>query len=117
NAQKGLTDLRIFHQVNVRVEETDVKDQYDVVAEVIEMKHYEMVYGIRYDTEKGIGGEIQLADLSLFGTGNGLSFYTRVSQDNQLFRTVFHSPIISGINWKTLVSASYENGELFLSET
>ena len=117
NAQRGLTDLHIFHQVNVRVEETDVQDQYDVVAEVIEMKHYELTYGFRYDTEKGIGGEIQLADLSLFGTGNGLSFYTRVSSDNQLFRTVFHSPIISGIKWKTLVSASYENGELILRET
>jgi len=117
NAQKGLSDLRIFHQVSVRVEETDVADQYDVVAEVIEMKHYELVYGLRYDTEKGIGGEIQLADLSLFGTGNGLSFYTRVNRDNQLFRTVFHSPIISGINWKTLVSASFENGELILRET
>src|SRR5262249_30790721 len=74
-------------------------------------------YGLRYDTEKGPGGEVQIADLSLFGTGKGLSLYTRVNKSNQLFRSVFHSPTLSGLKWKTLMSASYENGELTLQDT
>ncbi len=117
NAQKNLYDLRIFHQATVQAKETSIPNQYDVDVDVTEMKHYEFVYGIRYDTEKGIGVETQLSDLSLFGTAESLSLYARANRANQLFRTVFHSPTLSGLKWKTLLSASYETGELLLRET
>ncbi|HJZ11463.1 MAG TPA: BamA/TamA family outer membrane protein, partial [Acidobacteriota bacterium] len=116
NAQKNLTDLRIFHQATVRAEESDTPDLYNIIVEVMERRHYELTYGGRYDTDRDAGAEVQLTDLNLFGTGQSLSFYTRVDQRDQLYRVVYHSPTLSGLRWKTLISTSYENGELLLLE-
>ncbi len=117
SAQKSLTDLRIFHQVNVEAEETNVSDEYNVVVNVSEIKRYELTYGLRYDTEKSIGGEAQLSNISLFGKGQSLSLYTRINRENQLYQTTYHSPTRAGLKWKTLISTSYESGKLFLRET
>ena len=114
NAQKNLTDLRIFHQATVRAEESDTPDHYDVIVEVMERNHYELTYGGRYDTERNAGAEVQLTDLNLFGTGQSMSVYTRYDQRAQLYRLVYHSPTLSGLRWKTLISTSFENGELLL---
>jgi outer membrane protein assembly complex protein YaeT len=115
-AQKNLSDLRLFHQVKVEAQPTDVKDRYDVVVDVVEMKHYELAYGIRYDTETNLGGEVQLQDLNLFGTGQSISFYTKIDSKNKLYRTVFHTPtidsILPGLKWKTLLTASYSKEEI-----
>ena len=116
-AQKRLTALRIFHYVRLEAVETDVPDHYNIEVEVLERERYELTYGLRYDTEKGIGGEGQIADLNLFGEGKGLSLYTRINVDNQVFRGVYHSPTKAGLQWTTLASLSYENGELLLRET
>lgn len=129
-AQKNLSDLRIFHQVKVEPRETDVKDLYDVDIEVVEMKRYELAYGIRYDTETNLGGEVQVQDLNLFGRAHGVSLYTKIDSKNELFRAVYHSPvmdsILPGLRWKTLLSGSYareeltpveENGFPFLDKT
>ncbi|MCI0415254.1 translocation/assembly module TamB domain-containing protein [bacterium] len=116
NAQKNLTDLRIFHQVTVRPQSTDTPDRYRVVVDVIERNHYELTYGFRYDTETDLGGEVQLTDLNLFGSGQSISFYTRIHQKDQLYRIVYHSPTLSGLRWKTLISTSYESGDLLLLE-
>ncbi|MGH9857538.1 MAG: POTRA domain-containing protein, partial [Acidobacteriota bacterium] len=117
NAQKNLTDLRIFHQVTVRAVPTpEDPNRYAVVADLIERNHYELIYGIRYDTETDIGGEIQLTDLNLLGTGQTVSLYTRIHQQDQLYRILYHSPTLSGLRWKTLISASYERGNLLLLE-
>lgn len=117
NAQKNLYDLRIFYQATVQAKESDVPNQYDVNVELVEMRHYELTYGLRYDTEQQFGGEVQIADLNLFGTGQGLSAYTRLFRSNQLYRMVYHSPTLAGLQWKNLVTASYENGDLLLRET
>ena len=116
NAQKNLTDLRIFHQVTLRDEPTDDPNRYRVVADVIERNHYEMTYGFRYDTETDLGGEIQLTDINLFGTGQSISLYTRIHQQDQLYRLLYHSPTLAGLRWKTLISTSYERGNLLLLE-
>ena len=115
-AQKNLYDLRIFNQVTVQANETQIPNQYDVAVDVAEIQHYELTYGLRYDTEKGIGGELQLADLNLFGSGNGISAYGRVNRSNQLYRTVYHTPTLAGLKWKTLITGSYETGDLTLRE-
>src|SRR5262249_1008695 len=114
NAQKNLYDLRIFNQATVQAKESETPNQYDINVELIEMRHYEFTYGLRYDTEQQFGGEAQLADLNLFGTGHGLSAYTRLFRSNQLYRIVYHSPTLAGLQWKTLVTGSYENGNLLL---
>lgn len=115
DAQKALSDLRIFHQVKVEPHETETKDLYDVDIEVVEMKRYEVLYGIRYDTETNLGGEVQIQDLNLFGRAHGLSLYTKVDSKNELVRAVYHSPIMDsilpGLKWKTLLTGSYEREE------
>lgn len=117
NAQKNLTDLRIFHQVSILTVPTPVDpNRYIIVADVIERNRYELIYGFRYDTETDVGGEVQLTDLNLFGTGQSISFYTRVHQQDQLYRILYHSPTLSGLRWKTLISTSYERGNLLLLE-
>ncbi len=116
-AQRRLNALRIFHHVRVQAVETETPDQYEIGVDVMERERFEFTYGFRYDTEKGIGGEGQIADLNLFGEGKGLSLYTRINVDNQLFRGVYHSPTKAGLQWTTLGSISYETGELQLRET
>ncbi len=115
NAQKNLTDLRIFHQVTIRdIPTEEDPNRYRVVIEVIERNHYELTYGLRYDTETDLGGEVQITDLNLFGTGQSVSLYTRIHQQDQLYRLVYHSPTLSGLRWKTLISTSYERGNLLV---
>ena len=116
-AQKNLNDLRIFHSATVKAEETNTPDRYDVTVNVIEIRTYELQYGFRYDTDTSLGAEAQLTNLNLFGTAQQASFYTRISKNNQLYRTTYHSPTLAGLHWKNLVSASYENGDLFLRES
>ena len=113
--QKNLTDLRIFHQVTIRdiPSQTD-PGRYHILVDLIERNHYEFTYGFRYDTETDLGGEVQLTDLNLFGTGQSVSFYTRIHQQDQLYRILYHSPTLSGLRWKTLISTSYERGNLLL---
>jgi outer membrane protein assembly factor BamA len=115
-AQKNLSDMQVFHQINIRPEETAEPGQYRLVVDLVEARHYELSYGIRYDTDTHVGGEMQIEDLNLLGLGHSISAYARADSTDQLYRLVYDSPaldsILPGVSWKTLVSASFEREEL-----
>jgi outer membrane protein assembly complex protein YaeT len=114
-AHRNLSDLRIFHQVTVEATEMDETGRQVVTVKVIDRNHYEVRYGVRYDTEQDFGGDIQISDINLFGTGKNVSLYTRQSQRNREYGTTFHTPALDeDLQYKTLIVASYETGELLL---
>ena len=92
-ARKRLSDLGVFHQVSLETEETDQPGLYDVVVRVAENKKYEFQYGVRYNTEDHLGGEIRLTDFNFLGRAQNLSLYTQSSFDLPLFRIDYTLPV------------------------
>jgi outer membrane protein assembly complex protein YaeT len=97
-AQKRLSDLGIFQQTGLEIEETDVPGFYDVVIRVVESKKYEFQYGGRYNTDDKFGAELRFTDFNLFGRAQNLSLYGRSTLELPLFRVDYTLPV-TGSFW------------------
>jgi outer membrane protein insertion porin family len=97
-AKKRLSDLGIFQQTSLEIEETEKPGWYDVVVYVVENKKYEFQYGGRYNTDDKAGAEIRLSDFNFLGRAQNLSLYTRSTLDLPLFRVDYTMPV-TGSFW------------------
>ncbi len=121
-SQRNLYRTRNFQLVRVEAEEGEKPDLYDVTVDVTESRKYRATYGIRYNTETDLEGEIVLQDSRLFGMSQNISLFTRVNSIEQDFGITYSIPpiyrgLIRGLDWDVLVSARYEreDREGFLS--
>ncbi len=97
-ARKHLSDLGVFQQVSLETEETDTPGEYDVVVHVTENKRYEFQYGVRYNTDDKLGGEIRLTDFNFLGRARIVGDYIRSTLDAPLYRLDYTLPI-TGSFW------------------
>jgi outer membrane protein insertion porin family len=97
-ARKRISDLGVFQQVGLDIEETGEPGLYDVSIHVVENKKYEFQYGGRYNTDDQFGAEIRLSDYNLFGKAHNLNLYVRSTLELPLFRVDYTLPV-TGSFW------------------
>jgi outer membrane protein assembly complex protein YaeT len=108
-AQKRLYDLSIFQVVKISTEPTDGRPgEVDLIVDLVESKEYEFQYGPRYNSEGGIGAEVNLVDHNLFGIAHRGSFYGRYDGNQPLYRLDYFIPNHSGFWGNTLFSLFYK---------
>lgn len=105
-AQRRLYDLGIFQQVRVQTEETNQPEEVDLLVHVVEGKKYELQYGPRYNSDSGVGAEVNLVDHNLFGSAHRGSFYGRYDANQPLYRFDYFIPS-TGFWSNTLLSLFY----------
>lgn len=123
-SQRNLYRTRNFQLVKIEPEEGDTPGINDVTVEVTESRKYRTTYGLRYNTETDLEGEVVLQDSRVFGTSNNASLFTRLSSVDQAFGLNYSIPPISrglirGLDWDYLISARYEREDhpTFLDRT
>ncbi|MCI0448149.1 BamA/TamA family outer membrane protein, partial [bacterium] len=112
-SQKNLYRTRNFQLVKIEAEEGEKPGVNDVTVEVTESRKYRATYGVRYNTETDVEGEVVLQDSRLFGTSHNASLFTRINSLEQDFGVNYSIPPISkglirGLDWDILLSARYE---------
>ncbi|HEY7161145.1 MAG TPA: BamA/TamA family outer membrane protein, partial [Acidobacteriota bacterium] len=115
-SQRNLYRTRNFQLVNIEPEESETPGVNDVLVEVTESRKYRTTYGIRYNTETDVEGEVVLQDSRVFGTSHNFSLFTRLNSLEQDFGANYSIPPISkglirGLDWDYLISARYEREE------
>lgn len=116
-AQKRLYDLGVFQDVAMNTEPAQNPGEIDLIIHIVEGKKYELQYGPRYNTESGIGAEVNLIDQNFLGRAQRLSIYGRYDSNQPLYRLDYSIPRLSGFWSNTLASIFYqvleerENGE------
>ena len=115
-SQRNLYRTRNFQLVKIEPEESETPGINDVTVEVTESRKYRATYGVRYNTETDVEGEVVLQDSRLFGTSNSASLFARVNSLEQDFGFNYSIPPISkglirGLDWDILLSARYERQE------
>jgi outer membrane protein assembly complex protein YaeT len=112
-SQRNLYRTRNFQLVKIEAQEGEEPGINDVTVEVTESRKYRTTYGIRYNTETDIEGEVVLQDSRVFGTSHNASLFTRINSLEQDFGFNYSIPPISkglirGLDWDYLISARYE---------
>ncbi|HSE43443.1 MAG TPA: BamA/TamA family outer membrane protein, partial [Acidobacteriota bacterium] len=120
-SQRLLYKTHVFQQVRIEPEESDQANIYNVNVEVTESKKYRFTYGVRYDSENNVGGDIILEDTRLFGTAHSLSFFTRANSIEQTAGFTYTMPSIWGVTktgsayptgWDMLIQLRWEREDL-----
>ena len=106
-ARKRLYDLGVFQLVRVETEKTDQPGEVDLLVRVVDAKKYEVQYGPRYNSESGIGAEVNLVDHNFLGHAHRGSFYGRYDTQQPVYRFDYFVPSLSGIWSNTLFSLFY----------
>jgi outer membrane protein insertion porin family len=112
-SQRNLYRTRNFQLVKIDAQEGERPDLYDVTVDLTESRKYRATYGVRYNTETDVEGEVVVQDSRLFGTSHNLSLFTRINSLEQDFGVNYSIPpitrgLIRGLDWDILVSARYE---------
>jgi len=112
-SQRNLYRTRNFQLVNIEAQEGENPNLYDVTVNLTESRKYRATYGVRYNTETDVEGEVVLQDQRLFGTSHAASLFTRINSLEQDFGFNYSIPPISrglirGLDWDYLISARYE---------
>jgi outer membrane protein insertion porin family len=112
-SQRNLYRSRNFQLVKIDAQEGERPDLYDVTVDVTESRKYRATYGVRYNTETDVEGEVILQDSRVFGTSHNLSLFTRINSLEQNFGVNYAIPpitrgLIRGLDWDILISARYE---------
>lgn len=117
--QANLNKLRLFDRVSIRAEESQIPDEYNVIVNVRDRKHYEWKYGLRYSSEQtstiegvpregNLEGETQFTDSNLLGTGQNAFAYAKVRSDFQRYVLGYNSPSILNWDWNAIATLSQE---------
>jgi outer membrane protein insertion porin family len=115
-SQRNLYRTRNFQLVKIEPQEGEKPGLYDVTVDLTESRKYRATYGVRYNSETDVEGEVILQDSRLFGTSQNLSLFGRVNSLEQDFGLSYSIPpiykgLIRGLDWDYLVSARYEREE------
>lgn len=115
-AQNRLYNLGVFQSADVRMEETADPDLYDVVVDLQENRRYQVQYGLRYNTDSQVGGELGFSNLNMFGIGHTATLYGRYDTQNPLYRFDYIFPAYAGFFRRSFITAFYEGDDTTLGD-
>ncbi len=70
-----------------------------------EIKPYRLQYGLFYDTDRGMGGLLEVQDRNLMGQASNVGMRIRYDSDLQEGRLYFHQPFVTKIHVRTDATA------------
>jgi len=109
--RKRLYNTGVYALVDFQTEElpesapdSTVKD-VRIRIRIEEIKPYRLQYGLFYDTDRGMGGLLEVQDRNLLGQASNVGMRIRYDSDLKEGRLYFHQPFVTKIHVRTDATA------------